>query len=414
MSGQTDRPRPRLIARPRAVAISSLVPKDSIRALDWSSDGLWIVLGSDDGSLHVLRGSFDLSLERPPQAAYSSLLDPEVAQATGYWINRVGIIHPDSTPSGYHWIVTVTDHGRCYLHTVQSELDDTGQKISDSRAKVVERLNHQCRHADLQAAWAPDGSHFCLNGQGNEGRLVLWRHNPYSYGEYTHSEELKIPESLSHADGTAVPQLTELRWSPDGDWLAYLIHDEDNRPLARLQNIWTVRPNGKKCLKETVDLVQPGDDRWSCLGFSPTGQSLALGTVCGCLGWISLGDIGQKRFNPVIRFADRFTTGLYHGGPINCLDWSPDGRLIATGSEDRTVLLWDTVHGQSICRVGGFHEPIAALRFSPDGKFLVVDNNNDSALVGEKERLCPGLIELNVTPDEDPLYPHRIKPPWLP
>ncbi|HWM93751.1 MAG TPA: WD40 repeat domain-containing protein [Thermoanaerobaculia bacterium] len=35
-----------------------------------------------------------------------------------------------------------------------------------------------------------------------------------------------------------------------------------------------------------------------------------------------------------------------HSGPINSVAWSPDGQCVATGSDDRTVKVWDAGSGK--------------------------------------------------------------------
>ncbi|CAN5634101.1 hypothetical protein BH11PLA2_BH11PLA2_24960 [soil metagenome] len=49
---------------------------------------------------------------------------------------------------------------------------------------------------------------------------------------------------------------------------------------------------------------------------------------------------------------------------------SPDGRRIATGSEDSTVRLWDTVSGQELLTFKGHTSVVKSVVFSPDGHRL--------------------------------------------
>ena len=50
--------------------------------------------------------------------------------------------------------------------------------------------------------------------------------------------------------------------------------------------------------------------------------------------------------------------------------FSPDGSLVATGSEDRTVKIWDPKTGRELTTLRGYPGGIRSLAFSPDGHRL--------------------------------------------
>ena len=51
---------------------------------------------------------------------------------------------------------------------------------------------------------------------------------------------------------------------------------------------------------------------------------------------------------------------------------SPDGKWVATGSEDCTIILWDAANGAVVQEwVAHSYEPVRSLAFSPDSRFLV-------------------------------------------
>jgi WD40 repeat protein len=63
---------------------------------------------------------------------------------------------------------------------------------------------------------------------------------------------------------------------------------------------------------------------------------------------------------------------------VTCLDVSPDGRLIASGSYDDTVRLWDLHTGEELAVFSGHEGAISGIAFSPDGRFLASCAVNDT------------------------------------
>jgi WD40 repeat protein len=61
---------------------------------------------------------------------------------------------------------------------------------------------------------------------------------------------------------------------------------------------------------------------------------------------------------------------LHHPGGVNCLAFSPDGKILATGGNDRLIRLWDAGTGKELRRLTGHQAPVTRVAFSPDGKTL--------------------------------------------
>jgi WD40 repeat protein len=57
-------------------------------------------------------------------------------------------------------------------------------------------------------------------------------------------------------------------------------------------------------------------------------------------------------------------------GQVHALAYSPDGKLLASGTDRQTLLLWDTKTREVIRQLEGHKERVSALAFSPDGKRL--------------------------------------------
>jgi serine/threonine protein kinase len=60
----------------------------------------------------------------------------------------------------------------------------------------------------------------------------------------------------------------------------------------------------------------------------------------------------------------------WHKGTVNAVAFSPDGRLLATASEDKTVGLWQVGTWQKVRVFSGHTRAVETVAFTPDGRWL--------------------------------------------
>ena len=110
--------------------------------------------------------------------------------------------------------------------------------------------------------------------------------------------------------------------------------------------------------------------------FSPDGKTLASGNIDNT---IILWDVEKQQ--PI----GQPLTG--HTGEVYSVAFSPDGKTLASGSADKTIILWDAEKQQPIGQpLTGHTGEVYSVAFSPDGKTLASGSADNTVILWNVEK----------------------------
>jgi WD40 repeat protein len=223
-------------------------------------------------------------------------------------------------------------------------------------------------------AFSPDGKTLAV---GSKQNVVLW---DVVSGEKGHTfrglpAEVNHVRFLSATTLIALSQATVRSWdvtttrektrltldhkltlSPDGTVLAEVGLSVFNH--ACRFNLWDIAEGKKR--------TAVPEQRFECLAFSPDSRSFAAASG----KQVNLFDVASVEKRP--------GHGL-HTASLHSLAIAPDGKTLASGGTDRTVILWDIMRQEPRLAWDG-HKGSVFVRFSPDGTLLASGSAADDTV----------------------------------
>lgn len=312
------------------------------------------ILGGGNTSLPRLsvQGDYFVRVMDPDSASVGRFSQPRRFVSLRHPAVAYVALSPDS-----RWVATGTWGGKGVR--VWNALDGTLVKelVPDSRR--------------TQVGFSPDGRWLVA---GTEREYRLWRVGSWELGWRWAREPTDLPGPFAFTG--------------------------DGRMLAIAQTRYVVQLADTVTGKKLAKLETPDPVHLCWLAFSPDGSQLAAASESHAIQLWDLRSIRRElrtmkldwdlppypppapansSYVPSVEMVPLTSGGMIthrstlatHAADVRSVAVSPNGKILATGSFDRTVKLWDAKTLDELGTLGGHNERVNSVAFAPDGKKLV-------------------------------------------
>ncbi len=388
--------------------------RSSVKSVAFSPDGRYFATGSLDETARLwdLQGKLLAEFKGHRESVKSVAFSPDGKYlATGsrdntarLWDLKGNLLREFQIKSGGVESVVFSPNGQ-YLVT------GSWNTISlwDLQGNLIWKLQGRGHNREyvMSVAFSPDGKYIATGGGGSDKTARLWDLQGNLLRKFTGHKDGLIGVIFSH-DGkyiaTASSDKTARLWDFQGNLLVeFKGHGADVRSIAFSpddQYLATGSWDNTARLWDLHDLAKfndskPNDENLSTyshwervseyeeddqvvmklirhpevvesVAFSPDGKYLATGSNDNIARLWSL----QSHL-----FVEFKKDNVYN---VESVAFSPDGKYLATGSWSHTAHLWD-LQGNLIAEFKGHKNDVESVAFSPDGKYLATGSNDKTA-----------------------------------
>jgi WD40 repeat protein len=355
-----------------------------VNGLDWSADGQWLASAASDYTVRIwhtltgrevacLRGHTDdvnaVSWSPDGRRLASASFDGTVRVWTAGGACLLIAGHHRSDVNGVAWLPGGD--------RIAASSDDGCVSVFEADGGRIRRILEG--HTDWvdQVAVHPDGLRVASAGQ--DGTARVWDLNTGRQIACLDASTCVVKAVAWSADGNTLAASSydgAVRVYADGSFqLLQTLHAEGlwNRTLCYTERGWVTGSFGGG----PVVLAAAGTRRFgpettaglNGLAVSPDGEHAV---VCSDDGNLYEIDLCRREVERVLGS---------HRAAVTCAAYSPEGDLVATGSWDRTVRLWEQKSGRCIAEWEGLGDPVNTLAFDASASALWIGTFNGDVVV---------------------------------
>lgn len=329
--------------------IRTLKSRAHLMDVDFSADRKWIAAAGTNGTVqvwHADTGEELQTLHGHSMDVYCVAFNPESTMlATGsrdstvrLWNFQTGALLVSLQPGIDVRSLAFSPDGNRLAASTWSGIVKVWQVSPDKQGIDREIAHHQLRSERVRALqFSPDSQTLAV--ACSDGSLRIW--HPITGAELHH-----FRAHTGNADNVA--------FHPEGHSLVTVGSDCQ-----------------VKCWNLTANLepvaIEPHNAQVSAVAFSPDGKSLA---VAGGENHVHIG-AGRKSLN-IWDFKDNKITWKLdgHTGWLTSAAFSPTGKTVVSGSDDRTAIVWDVTTGKALYTLRGHEAAVNGVAYSHDGQYV--------------------------------------------